>query len=347
VLLKILQENPNHPGAMHYLIHANDAPGRETESNEILKKYNKVAPDNPHALHMPTHIYTRLGNWEEVINGNINAANAALKFPAGDKGQYVWDEFPHAIEYLIYAYLQSGNDNEAEKQLKRLNETSDLEPTFKTAFHIASTRARYMLERKAWTEAASIDPREPGTVEWGRFPWPEAIGWFAKGLGFINSGNSLEAVRSLEHLSGLENAAKSKKEILFARNIQVLRLELTAFIVNNEGLKDSAITLLKQAVDIESTTPKHAVTPAPTIPAYELLGDLLFSYSKFNEALTAYKYSLKTNPNRFNSLLGAARSSASLDDKVAALSFYEKILEVSGSSEREGFKEAQAYTTKQ
>lgn len=346
ILLKILKENPNHPGAMHYLIHANDTPGRENESIEILRKYAEVAPYNPHALHMPTHIYTRRGEWQEVISGNIKAADAALKFPAGDKGQYVWDEFPHAIEYLVYAYLQMGNDDEAANQIKHLRKTENLEPTFKTAFHISSTRARYTLERKVWKEAAAIDPRKPNMVDWDRFPWAEAIGWFARGLGSVHYGDSIKAEESLQLLTELENIAFTKKEILFARNIQVLRLELSAMITNKEGLLDSAITLLTQAVELESSTPKHAVTPAPIIPTYELLGDMLFASGKFEEALTAYKHSLEKNPNRFNSLLGAARTSLALNDKMNALWFYNQLIEISYSgSEREGFKEAQVFVS--
>jgi len=344
ILLKILKENSDHPGAMHYLIHANDTPGRENESIEILRKYAEVAPYNPHALHMPTHIYTRLGEWQEVIIGNIKAADAALKFPAGDRGQYVWDEFPHAIEYLVYAYLQMGNDNEAASMIRYLRETKNLEPSFKTAFHISSTRARYTLERKAWNEAAEIDPLDPNTVEWDRFPWPEAIGWFARGFGSVLSGDFVKAKESLRHISELENITLTKKELLFARNIKVLQLELSAMIMDAEGLHDSAITLLTRAVELESNTPKHAVTPAPTIPAYELLGDMLFASDKFEEALTAYKHSLKNNPNRFNSLLGVARTSLALNDKKFALSFYQKLIEISYSkSEREGFKEAKEF----
>ena len=125
LLLPILRDDPNHPGAMHYLIHADDVPGREEDDIEIVRRYEKIAPDNPHALHMPTHIYTRLGDWDGVIRGNLRAADAALKFPAGENGELVWDEFPHAIEYLVYAYLQQGADDEAAKQIERLFATGE------------------------------------------------------------------------------------------------------------------------------------------------------------------------------------------------------------------------------
>src|SRR4029078_2678190 len=141
----------------------------------IVRKYAKAAPRNAHALHMPTHIYTRLGQWRDVIDGNLRAAGAALEVPAGDRGQFVWDEFPHAVEYLVYAYLQQGANEKALAQIKRLDGTPRLQPSFKTAFHIASTQARYTLERHAWNEAAILPPRHARRVsrEWA--PWAAGL----------------------------------------------------------------------------------------------------------------------------------------------------------------------------
>jgi tetratricopeptide (TPR) repeat protein len=344
ILLRILKDNPRHPGAMHYLIHANDVPGREKESLEILREYESIAPQNPHALHMPTHIYTRLGNWPEVIRGNIKAADAALRFPAGDNGQFVWDEFPHAIEYLIYAFLQTGADDSAVVQLKRLRETANLEPSFKTAFHLSSTRARYALERTSWAEAAAIIPREPGTVDWDRFTWPEAIGWFARGLGSVHTGDSGEARRSHGKLLELEDVAVKAKEELFARNIRVLRLELSGWLADMQGMRDSSVSLMTQAVELEISTPKHAVTPGSALPAYEQLGDLLLGQAKPSEALTAYQRSLELYPDRFNSLLGAARSARAIGSTEAATNFYRRLVDgTSAGSKREGFREARSF----
>ena len=158
ILLRVYRRNPEHPGAMHYVVHDNDVPGRAREWLEITRKYTLVAPRNPHALHMPTHIYTRLGDWDAVIRGNQQAAEAALEHPAGENREFVWDEFPHAIEYVVYAHLQKGDDARAYAQVERLLATARLEPTFKTAFHLSSTRARYVLERRAWDEAVLLVP---------------------------------------------------------------------------------------------------------------------------------------------------------------------------------------------
>jgi tetratricopeptide (TPR) repeat protein len=325
ILLRVYRKNPNHPGAMHYLVHANDVPGRERQLLEITRKYDSIAPNNPHAIHMPTHIYVRLGDWDGAIRGNLRAAKAALQYPAGDKRQYVWDEFCHAIEYLIYAYLQKGNNAAAGAQLHRLRTTPRLEPSFKTAFHLMSTQARYVLERHAWTEATQIVPRQPADLNWERATWPEAIARFARGLGFAHLGKMSEAKAENDRLNELEAATQKTGEDLFARNIRMLRLELSAWIAHVEGqqerfervqersaLEDRAVSLMREAVELERTTPKAPVTPAPTLPAEELLGDLLMEQKKYSEALAAYKRSLALYPKRLNSVRGAARAGRAL-----------------------------------
>ena len=348
ILLRVYARDPDHPGAMHYLVHANDVPGRERESLEITRKYEGVAPRNPHALHMPTHIHTRLGDWNAVIRGNLKAAEAALEHPAGDHGQFVWDEFPHAIEYLAYAYLQKGADDEAAAQVRRLRTTARLQPSFKTAFHLASTQARYALERRDWTEAAAIIPREPATLDWDRFTWPEAIAQFARGLGATHLGRIDEAKTAARRLDALDAATRKAGEDLFARNIQVLRLELGAWISHAEGRRESSLTLMREAAELEASTPKHAVTPGPTLPASEQLGDLLMQLNQPTEALASYRRSMDLYPKRFNSLLGAARAAHALGDRSQARSFYQALLEVAeGGTRQPALQEAQEYVAQQ
>jgi hypothetical protein len=344
MLLSVYERNTDHPGAMHYLVHANDVPGRERESLEITRQYDAAAPRNPHALHMPTHIYTRLGDWSGVIQGNLRAAEAALEYPAGDHGEFVWDEFPHAIEYLVYAYLQKGADDEAGAQLKRLHATARLEPTFKTAFHLASTPARYALERRAWNEAALLALREPATLDWDSFAWPEAIVQFARGLGAAHLGNVNEAKAAGQRLDELEAATRGAGEELFARNIQVLRLELNAWVAHVEGQMESSVALMREAAELEASTPKHAVTPGPTLPAHEQLGDLLMEQNQPGEALAAYQRSMEFYPRRFNGLLGAARAARALGDESLARTLYQQFLELANDGTRQpSVKEAQEY----
>ena len=328
ILLRVYRKNPNHPGAMHYLVHANDVPGRERELLEITRRYELVAPNNPHAIHMPTHIYTRLGDWNGVIRGNLRAANAALDYRAGDHGEFVWDEFCHAIEYLVYAYLQKHDYAAAAAQLQRLRSTPRLEPTFKTAFHLMSTQARYSLERRAWSEAAQIVPRQPATLNWDRFPWPEAIARFARGLGSAHLGKINEAKAESERLNELEAVSTKMGEELFTRNIRMLRLELNSWIAHLEGQEESSVSLMRQAADLEESTPKHAVTPGPTLPAEELLGDLLIDQKRAAEALIAYQRSLELYPKRFNSLLGALRAAHALGKSTLERAYRRELLQI-------------------
>ncbi|HEX6202992.1 MAG TPA: hypothetical protein VF100_08315, partial [Thermoanaerobaculia bacterium] len=318
LLLDVYAGNPEHPGAMHYIVHANDAPGRETESLEIVRKYERVAPNNPHALHMPTHIYTRLGDWDAVIAGNLRAAEAALAHPVGERGELVWDEFPHAVEYLVYALLQKGDDEAAAAQVRRLAETPRLQPSFKTAFHLASTEARYALERQDWALAAAVVPRRPPELAWDRFWWPESIAWFARGLGAARLGKGEDAAAAAVRLDELEAAARAAGEELFARNIRMLALSLGGWRAHVEGDGGRARRLLREAVDLERATPKHAVTPGPTVPAGELLGDLLLAQGRPAESLAAYTESLARYPRRFNGLLGAVRAARAAGDEAAA-----------------------------
>jgi tetratricopeptide (TPR) repeat protein len=334
IILTVYERNPDHPGAMHYLVHANDVPGRERDSLAIVRKYETSAPRNPHALHMPTHIYTRLGQWDAVIRGNLRAAEAALEHPAGDRGQFVWDEFPHAIEYVVYAYLQQGKDLEAAAQLKRMRETADLQPSFKTAFHFASTSARYALERRDWREAMALTPRDPPSLAWDRFAWPEAVTWFARGLGAVHERNAEGARAAVDRLDTLEASARGGGEALFAQNIRILRLAVGAWLAHLEGRSDSSAALMRQAAELEVATPKHAVTPGPTLPAHELLGDLLLAQGRPADALDAYRRSLELYPGRFNSLLGAARAARASGDDSAARTFYRDLLAVAGNGSR-------------
>lgn len=334
ILFEVYKHNPDHPGAMHYLVHANDVPGRERELLDITNRYAALAPNNPHALHMPTHIYTRLGDWDGVIRGNLRAADAALLYPAGEKGEYVWDEFPHAIEYLVYAYLQKGDDAAAAAQISRLQSAGRIEPSFKTAFHFSSTRARYALERRAWSEAAALVPRQPADLDWNRFAWPEATTVFARGLGAVHLGKIPDARDAVQRLHALEQSARGGGETLFERSIGVLRLELSAWVEQSEGRGDSALALMREAVALETGTPKHAVTPAPTLPAGEQLGDLLLEQCHPDAALDAYQRSLERYPQRFNSLSGASQAAAASGDTAAARNYSAKLTAIAGGGTR-------------
>jgi tetratricopeptide (TPR) repeat protein len=318
LLLPVYRRNPDHPGAMHYLVHATDVPGRERQLGEVVAKYETVAPHNAHALHMPTHIYTRLGDWPAVVRGNLRSAEAALAEPAGEDGQYVRSEFAHAIEYLAYAYLQQGADAQAEVQVRRLRDEPRVEPTFTTAFSRASTAARFALERRDWKAAAALPVRTPDTLPWDKFPWAEGVAWFARGLGAAHMHDIAGAQAAVDRLAQLEEAASKSGEEIFTRNIRVLRLAASAWLAQARDDAPQARRLLTEAAELEAATPKHPVTPGPTLPAYEQLGDLLLEQERPSEALAAYEHSLQLYPRRFNTLQGIVRAARASGDNARA-----------------------------
>jgi tetratricopeptide (TPR) repeat protein len=213
-----------------------------------------------------------------------------------------------------------------------------LEPSFKTAFHLTSIQARYALERRAWAEAAAIVPRQPATLDWDRFAWAEAVARFARGLGMAHQRRIDEAKAESERLNQLESAMQKVGEDLFARNIRMLHLELDAWINHADGKEDASVSLMEEAVVLEESTPKHAVTPGPTLPARELLGDLLMEQNQSARALTAYRRTLELYPKRFNSLLGAARAARASGDAVSSRKYYVQLLRIArGGSRRIGF----------
>jgi tetratricopeptide (TPR) repeat protein len=334
LLLPVYRRNPDHPGAMHYLVHATDVPGRERQLGDVVAKYETVAPHNAHALHMPTHIYTRLGDWPAVVRGNLRSAEAALQEPAGENGQYVRDEFAHAIEYLVYAYLQQGADAQAEAQVRRLRDEPRVEPTFKAAFHRASTAARYVLERRDWKAAAALPVRTPDTLAWDKFPWAEGVTWFARGLGAAHMHDTDGAQAAVDRLAQLEEAASKSGEEIFVRNIRMLRLATNAWLAHARGDASQARALLTQAAELEAATPKHPVTPGPTLPAYEQLGDLLLEQERPAEALAAYEHSLQLYPRRYNTLEGIVRAARATGDSARAEAAERELREVAKDGTR-------------
>lgn len=331
VLLGIYEREPTHPGAVHYTIHSNDVDTRASESIEVVRSYGDISPEIPHALHMPTHIFVRLGAWPEVIEGNLKSAAAALKYPAADG---ISHHYPHALDYLVYAHLQRGDDEKAGAIVEELSAKEDpFQGTFVSAFHLASIPARYAVERHAWDEARTISPGTPATLAWERFWWAESISWFARGLGTLHSGQAAEAERAEERMIVLRDAAQAAGEETFADYIEIDRLVLAAWRAHVAGQGKQALKRAREAVQIEATTQKHPVTPGAIYPSQEALGDLLLALERPQEALSAYEGSLAMWPGRFNSLLGAARSAqaAGLDDR--AREHYQALLEIASETD--------------
>jgi tetratricopeptide (TPR) repeat protein len=343
LLLRVHERIPEHPGALHYTIHANDVSGRAGESLELVHSYDQVAPSVPHALHMPTHIFVRLGKWDDVIEWNRKSADAALNFPAGDRTSM---HHIHALDYLLYAHLQRGEDEKARAVLQEMRQVERYDEQFASAFHLAVMPARLALERRAWDEAAAITPRQPAYVNWDRFQWPEAMSWFTRGLGALLDGNTAVAIESEARMRTLRDGAREAGAQDHATYIEVDRLILAGGIAFAEGRPDSAVALMQAATEKERSIQKHPVSPGALLPAYEAKGELLMMMGQPKEALAAFEASLEEWPLRYNSLLGAARSARAAGDESAAQRYYSQLVEVAGeNATRASLNEAKAFLT--
>lgn len=330
ILRSVYERESTHPGAIHYTIHANDVDSRANESLDIVRSYGAIAPDVPHALHMPTHIFVRLGYWPEVIEWNRRSADAALHYPAADGLSH---HYIHALDYLVHAYLQQGDHDSARAVIdEALAKDEAFQGTFISAFHLATMPARYALERRDWEEAQAIEPAADTSVRWEKFYWAEAISWFAQGMGAARMGDTRQAAVAIARMAALRDQAQEAGEEAFATYIEIDRLVLASWQAQARSQPTIATMLAQNAVDLEATIQKHPVSPGSIYPAQESLGDLLMALERPEEALAAYEASLVTWPSRHNSMLGATQAAfdAGLDDR--AMIYHNMLIENSTNS---------------
>ena len=320
---KVLKIVPDHPGAHHYMIHAYDYPALAPMGLEVSQSYGEIAPDIPHALHMASHIFTRLGLWDESIKMNSRSAEAALKHPVNGT---VSLHYPHAVDYLIYAYLQRGYDQKAKETLDKLMAVKeDFQSHLATSYTFNAAPARILLERQKWKEAMMLEPWISKNSDQSKFPAMEALTYFSKGIGAARYGDKVAAENALQKLLELHK----KTELVspyWAKQIEIQALSVLAWSTYITDEK-KGLEIMKEAAIMEDTTEKHPVTPGEVLPARELYGDMLFDSKDFKEALNEYKASLEKNKNRLNSLYGAGLSAEMLDDSITATSYYKKIVE--------------------
>jgi tetratricopeptide (TPR) repeat protein len=331
LLAGILEREPTHPGAVHYTIHANDVDGRAGESLDVVEGYSHIAPSVPHALHMPTHIFIRLGEWPQVIEWNRKSADAALRV-AGERPS-PGTHYLHAMDYSVYAQLQQGADRAAEATLIEAIGRDRFADDFASAFHLAAMPARYAIERRAWDEAAAVAARTPEALPWERYPWAEALAWFARGMGSARSGEVEEARRAEARMVALRDAAEAAAERDFATYIEVDRRILAGWIAYVTGDAEGAVQLVRSAAELDRTVQKHPVSPGALYPPYEALGDLLLDAGRPADALAAYRSSLEAWPRRYRTLLGAARAAREVGDAEEAARYYGELLEVAGEGD--------------
>jgi tetratricopeptide (TPR) repeat protein len=322
-LWKVFEQNPEHPGAIHYMIHTTDVDGRAENALEVVQAYAGIAPQVPHALHMPSHIYVRLGDWPQVIDWNRQSAEAALKHPLNGAESH---HYIHAIDYLVYAYLQRGEDEKAEMIYRNALTKDSHQQSFVSAFHFAAIPARLAVEQRDWERALNLEPRTPDYLPWDASPWAEAITWLAKGLGAAHLADLETAKQSEQRLAELREIARERGDDNMVIYIDTERHILSGRIAYAEGDHEKAIELTRKAVELENSVEKHPVTPGALQPPREALGDLYMDLNRPEEALKAYDSSNDIWPGRLNTLMGAALAAKMTGEKQLARNYFGKLM---------------------
>ncbi|HVU95282.1 MAG TPA: hypothetical protein VHE34_08665 [Puia sp.] len=360
ILTNLYRQMPDHPGIIHYIIHTYDYPELAELALPVAKRYAEVAPSSAHALHMPSHIFTRLGLWDEDIRSNLVSVDAAKCYAqaAGIRGH--WDEELHGLDYLVYAYLQRGQDSLALQLRDYLATIDTVYPlNFKVAYAFAAIPVRYVLERRDWAAAARLtvqrdpEPRagsgaglaagsalrqdaDPGGslavgpkgFPWKDYPWQEAIVHFARGLGAAHTGRLDSAAAELAALGRIHDRLLAGKDAYKAGQVQIQQKAVEAWMAFSAGRVRDAVAAMLMAADLEDSTEKHPVTPCEMIPARELLADLLLAAERPGEALRQYEADLRGHPRRFNGVYGAGLAAWKAGDKEKAKGYFRALITI-------------------
>jgi tetratricopeptide (TPR) repeat protein len=321
ILEKQFVKYPDHPGVAHYLIHSYDAPPIAQQGLTAARRYAGIAPEAPHALHMPSHIFTRVGAWEESVATNLRSAEAAKK--GGEP-----NEAYHASDYAVYAYLQMGRDGDARRTMEEVLKVTDYNPAQRTApYAMAAMPARYAMERGAWQEAMNLQ------VKPSKMPNVDAMTYSARAIGAARSGDTAAAQKDAEELARLHKALQEAKDNYWATEVEVMRLTAAGWIAQAQGNAENALKFMRAAADLEDKNEKSIVTPGRVIPARELLGDMLLELKQPAAALTEYEASQLREPNRFRGYYGAARAAEAAGDRQKAANYYGKLLAIAKTSD--------------
>jgi hypothetical protein len=336
ILEKLFEEEPTHPGLAHYIIHTYDVPALAGRALVAARRYSEIAPDAPHALHMPSHTFTRTGYWQESIDSNIAAAAAARR-----EGQTA--EELHASDYEIYAYLQTGQDDAALRIVNSLPEiASRFDPKAVLSgaggpaagyFALAAIPARYALERQDWKQAAQLALRETP------FAYTDAMTWFARGLGAARLGQTAPANESATALQKIQERLSKAGENYWAQQVEIQELAVGAWAALAAGKKEEALRQMQSAAEMEDGTEKSAVTPGPLAPARELLGEMLLQMNQPAPALEQFEATLKKEPGRFRALYGAAHAAQLSGNRDASERYFRELLKVCSHADKPGRSE--------
>jgi len=332
ILEPIFKRQPHHPGIAHYLIHLYDYPPIAEKGIDAAQRYSAIAPAAPHAQHMPSHIFTRVGYWKESIAANL----ASVKAAKADKEAV--DQL-HGMDYMVYAYLQLGRDREARGVIDEMMQTANTNTdVYGGSFALAAAPARYAIERGDWKSAAALEVRP------SKFPAIVAITHFARALGAARSGNAEAAKADIAKLAELRDKLREAKDAYWSDQVDIEHQIATAWVLNTEGKHDAALAAMKAAAEAEDKTEKSPVTPGPLAPARELYGDMLLERGNAKEALAAFQATMAKEPNRFNGFVGAAKAAVAAGDRATAKADYHKLIGLAdASSDRPALAAARAY----
>jgi len=346
ILEKLFEKNPNHPGIAHYIIHNYDSPELAHLALNTARKYAVIAPASAHAQHMPSHIFTRLGLWDESIKSNIDSANSAVCYAESVNPNASWVSEIHALDYLVYAYLQLGDNTKAQLEMDKMKMIKEVFPSdhFATAYALIAVPSRLAVENKNWELATKLELPKTN-LDWDKATWPKAILHFSRALGFTNTGNSSSAQKELEILVSLRDRLNDAENSYESGQVTIQIEAIKGWIEYSKGNSDKAIEYMKLASNLENKTSKAAVTPGEIIPADELLADLYLVLNRPEEALKAYELNLKGHPFRFNGIYGAAKAAQQLNDTKLAIYYFEKLIKLSEdvNSSRAELLEAKDY----
>jgi tetratricopeptide (TPR) repeat protein len=348
ILNDVLKAEPDHPGVAHYLIHSFDYPPLAKLAVPAAKQYASIAPDSPHAQHMPSHIFTRLGMWDESIASNLRSEAAARELVKRKGFSGASREELHAMDYLAYAYLQTGQDTEARRVLDQLNAMQKVdEPVFSVAYAVTAIPARLALERRQWQEAANLElPINVRTLApFENFQWAIAHIHFARAIGAARSGNITDARLEVAKLGEIELGLKIPPGSYdWKAQVAIERQIAAAWVARAEGKNDEAIRLMRAVSDQDDALEKHPVTPGAVLPAREQLGELLLELGRPAEALEEYEAALMRAPRRLAGTYGAARAAKLAGNTMKARHFYGQLVELTKNGEvtRAEIKEARS-----
>ena len=322
---KLWKQNPNHPGVVHYLIHCYDYPALAQRGLAAAQSYASIAPWVPHALHMPSHIFTRLGMWDESIAANGASAQASRAYAAMRHRDATEAEELHALDYMAYSYLQEARDTEAKKivDLAAKVQKTNPELEFSAAYALAAIPTRYAFERNDWASAATLTV--PNLPHWSSFPFMEALIEYGHALGRAHAGDLEGARKAIARMQQLRDATKDPKFDYFKNHLDLQMQAASAWVAAAEGEKNDAIEMLRRAADAEDMLGKHPVSPGAFVPIREQLGSMLLELGQSKDAQREFEAALKIYPGRFRGLYGAARAAEQNGDKQNATRYYAKL----------------------